>query len=247
MLRGSPGALVTGAAGGIGKAVSSRLARDGFRVFLNDVGKQQEIGLLASNIADSGGCAVAVEGDITQEAGIDAIIASLQSPMQAFIHCAVAPLEERWFLKTPVENFNRQWELAVRAPVCILQRILPAMLEVRRGAVVWVLTTATVGAPPKQMSAYASGKMAALGLMRCLAAEYASKGIRFNAVSPAFTETPLTAATPAAVRELYRKAIPMGRLASPEDTASAVSYLVSEDSSFVTGLNLPVCGGAVML
>jgi NAD(P)-dependent dehydrogenase (short-subunit alcohol dehydrogenase family) len=121
------------------------------------------------------------------------------------------------------------------------------MIEARRGAVVWVLTTATIGAPPKQMSAYASGKMAALGLMRCLAAEYASKGIRFNAVSPGFTETPLTATTPAEVRELYRKAIPMGRLASPEDTASAVSYLVSEGSAFVTGVNLPVCGGAVML
>lgn len=247
MVPGNPGALVTGAAGGIGRVVSSRLALDGFRVFLNDVGKQQELALLASSIADSGGSAVPVEGDITQEAGCDMVAASLQSPVQVFVHCAVAPLDERWFLKTPVEHFNRQWELAVRAPVLLLQRILPPMIEVRRGAVVWVLSTATIGAPPKQMSAYASGKMAALGLMHCLAAEYASKGIRFNAVSPGFTETALTANTPPAVRDLYRKAIPMGRLARPEDTASAISYLVSEESNFVTGVNLPVCGGALML
>lgn len=238
--------LVTGAAGGIGRAVSARLATEGYTVVLNDVAKPQGLQDLAEAIQVRGGHAIVIEGNITVDREREHIVESLPSPIYALVHCAVAPLEEKWFLRTQLEAFERHWDVAVRAPVCLLQHLMPGMIEVRRGSIVWILTSATIGVPPRQMSAYLSAKMAAWGLIRALAVEYASKNVRINAVSPGFTETALTSGTPPAIRDLYRKAVPMGRLATPEDTAAAVSFLVSDEAAFVTGVNLPVCGGSVL-
>jgi len=236
--------LVTGATGGLGRAVSRRLAEDGFALALNYHCRHAEARLLAEEIAVRGATAMLLPADLTEEGERNKLLDRLPVPLFGLVHAAAGRLETDWFLRTAPAAFADHWKLAVEAPAALLRGVLPAMLEARRGSVVWLLTTAILGVPPKHMCAYVSAKMAALGLMRCLAHEYAARGVRFNAVSPGFTETGLTASIPQQIKDLYRKQIPMGRFATPEEVAASVSYLLSEEAAFITGVNVPVAGGA---
>ena len=82
-----------------------------------------------------------------------------------------------------------------------------------------------------------------LGLTRSLASELGKNNIRVNAVSPGFTDTDLNKDLPSAFSEMEASKVPLGRITTPEDVANAVVFLLSEDSGYITGINLPVCGG----
>jgi 3-oxoacyl-[acyl-carrier protein] reductase len=109
-----------------------------------------------------------------------------------------------------------------------------------------VLSSVTLGVPPPDKSPYVTAKYGLLGLARSLAVELAAKGMRVNCVSPGFTRTFLTAGVDERVQELIARSVPMKRLSTPEDVAAAVAFLVSPDSAYITGVNLPVSGGVVM-
>jgi NAD(P)-dependent dehydrogenase (short-subunit alcohol dehydrogenase family) len=238
--------LITGAGGGIGRAIARTLANDGFRIFLNSR-HSASLQAVADEISMSGGDVAMVPGDITIEQDRRDVFSKLDNPLFGFVHAACPPLEEMWFSRTSLDHLRKHWALAVEGPAALLQLILPSMAAAREGSIVWILTSAVIGRPPRELSAYVSAKMAALGLLRCLAVEYAAKGIRVNGVSPGLVPTSLTSEVPQQIIELYKKGVPMGRLATSEDVAAAVRYFLSADSCFVTGSNLPVTGGTSFL
>jgi 3-oxoacyl-[acyl-carrier protein] reductase len=94
------------------------------------------------------------------------------------------------------------------------------------------------------MSGYSVAKHAQLGLMRALASEYSSTPLRVNAVTPSMTETRYLDEIPQLAREMAAAANPLGRNAQPDEVAAAIEFLLSQNSEFITGIELPVCGGS---
>ena len=176
--------LLTRATGGFGRAIARRLAGDGYDLVLSYRSNREAARAIEAELQAMGSSPQLIAADLSTADGLQQLIEDLPGPLSGFVHAATEPLDEAWFLRSKPEALARQWRVAVEAPAAILRRILPDMVVARRGAVVWFLTSAILGAPPKFLSAYVSAKMGALGLMRSLAIEYASKGIRFNAISP---------------------------------------------------------------
>jgi 3-oxoacyl-[acyl-carrier protein] reductase len=126
----------------------------------------------------------------------------------------------------------------------LLQSFLPKMAAVKYGKVVFMLTSYTIGIPPSAMAHYVTAKYAMLGLMKSLAAEYAGKQICINAVSPSMIETGFLSQIPEKIVEFTAQQHPQKRNALPSDVVPVIKFLLSDEAGFVTGINIPVTGGA---
>jgi glucose 1-dehydrogenase len=241
-------AVVTGAARGIGRAICLRLARDaqasgGVKLVLSDQ-HADELKSLITEIHRLGGQGIAVPGDLADPAlppailqaadafgGLDALVSNagfaIPGPLATY----------------EVGNWDRVFAVHVRAP-WLLAKAAYSKLKESRGAIV---VTASISGTNAQMplGPYSASKAAALMLVRQLANEWGPDGIRVNAFSPGLTLTPGTAAaysTPEA-RAQREARIPLRRVAEADDMAGVVAFLLSKDSAYVTGVDLPVDGG----
>lgn len=150
------------------------------------------------------------------------------------------------FSKFNLGHFDRDMTIQVRSAIALFKRLLPKMAELPRAKVVFVLSTVTARVPPKFMSMYTVVKHAQLGLMRALASEYASSRITINAVSPTMIDTRFLDEVPAVAKEMTAAAAPRGRIASTDDVVGAIQFLLSRESDFITGIELPVTGGGAL-
>ncbi len=163
------------------------------------------------------------------------------------VNAAIGDLEQRPFNELSWAAFQDHMEYQVRAVFNLCQLMYPLMKQAGGGAVVNVLSQVTAGTPPVHMADYVAAKYALEGLSKALAAEWAGDGIRVNMVSPGLTRTDLTEFHHERVFKMEAARTPLRRLATVQDIARAVDYLASEESSFLTGVNLFVTGGQVML
>jgi NAD(P)-dependent dehydrogenase (short-subunit alcohol dehydrogenase family) len=225
--------LVTGAAGGIGSAVTQRLVDEGARVAAADLAAPQTAAeaAVAGDVAAEDGAARVV-ADATSALGrLDALV------LTAGIHY-VGPTHEMG-----VDDFDRVLAVSARGTFLCLRAALPAMLEHGAGRIVtYGSTAALVGAPG--LTAYAAAKGAVLQITRSVAAEYASRGIRANCLCPGATDTPLLRRLMADRDdpEHFAQAHPIGRFANADEIAGATAYLLSDDASYFVG-SAVVCDG----
>jgi NAD(P)-dependent dehydrogenase (short-subunit alcohol dehydrogenase family) len=237
--------LVTGAAGGIGLAIARRLAADGARVVIAD----RDTARLQTAIAELPNDAVALVADISSEAGVDAMIADAVARLgQLDILVNNAGLAEP--IARTVDQELADWErvidvnlrgtyLACRA---FGRHVLPRRVG---GAIVNIGSVAGLGGIPSS-NGYGVSKAAVAHLTRNLACEWATKGIRVNCVAPGYIEAPMAIEMFANVhvdRSRIEQRLPMQRLGQADEIAAAVSFLVSKDASYITGVTLPVDGG----
>ena len=148
------------------------------------------------------------------------------------------------FTKFNVEHFNRDMNIQILAAILILKKLLPTMSKLARARVVFLLSSVVHGVPPKFLSMYTLIKHAQLGLMRALAVEYAATGVTVNAVSPSMVETRFLDDVPDLVKQMSASHSPKGRNALPEDLLGAIELLLSDESDFITGVDIPVTGGS---
>jgi 3-oxoacyl-[acyl-carrier protein] reductase len=113
------------------------------------------------------------------------------------------------------------------------------------GKIVFVLSSYTINVPPKALADYVTAKYSLLGLMKALASEYADKGVSINAVSPSMAETRFLSELPAKLVEMTADNHPQKRNARPDDIVPLIQFLLSKESSFITGANVPIAGGLV--
>lgn len=195
---------------------------------------------------------VGLSADLSNEAAADRLADEVERELATagcetldgiVIAPAPPPVSER-FNKKAWSDFSSHLDVQVRAPTRLLQRFLPKMAKRRRGRVVFVLSSYTLGHPPAGLADYVTAKYAALGLMRALSVEYAGKGLNINAISPGMVETAFLTEVPRVVVEMNAEKNPLGRNATPGDVAPAIRFLLSDAAQYINGANLPITGGA---
>ena len=242
-------AIVTGASAGIGRAAAFALAAEGANVVLADVdvarGEQ-----VASDISDTGGTAIFVRTDVTDDTSVAALvstaIARLGGVDVAFNNAGIEGTPAPTADCTP-ENWQRTLAVNLTGVWSCMRHEIPAMLERGGGAIVNMSSVAgLVGFAT--IPAYVASKHGVAGLTKTAALEYAEQGIRVNAVCPGVIDTEMVERFTGGQPETQAAMIatePVGRLGRPEEIADAVVWLCSERSSFVTGQAIAVDGGFV--
>jgi NAD(P)-dependent dehydrogenase (short-subunit alcohol dehydrogenase family) len=242
-------ALVTGAGSGIGRASALALARAGARVVASDIvteGGEETVALLRAE----GGEATFVAADVSRTADVDALV---RQAVERFgrLDCAhnnAGVLGERALTGEGTESeWDRTLAINLKGVWLCMRAELREMVRQGAGAIVNTASIAgLVGLANRP--AYVASKHGVVGLTKAAALEYATAGIRINAVCPGYVRTPLLEPALAAIPELEAQITamePIGRLGSPEEVAQAVAWLCSDAASFITGAALPVDGGLV--
>ncbi|MDQ0382728.1 SDR family NAD(P)-dependent oxidoreductase [Amycolatopsis thermophila] len=238
-------AVVTGAASGIGRAVAERLVRDGAHVFGADVA---EAGW-SDSIASTAGCVTEISCDVRDSGDVAELFARVEEVaggLDILANNAGVGGGRAYLHEYPIDDFDRVMAVNTRGAYLVLRHGLRLLLDSGGGAVV---NTASIGGiiPSPKSSAYAMSKGAVVMMTKQAAVEYAGRGIRVNAVCPGTIDTPLIAEAGPRLRTILEGQIPQERLGRPEDVANLVSFLVSDESSFITGQCVVVDGGRSLL
>jgi len=242
-------ALVTGGNDGLGLAAARRFARDGARVVLAARRKEQGADAVALIEAD-GGEAAFIQTDVTDPQAVRDMVrfcvttfgrldfAYNNAGITGHVHTAIADADEEMFDRVIATNVRGTW-LSMKYEI-------PAILAAGGGAIVNCSSGAGLRGRPRS-SAYTASKHAILGMTKAVALEYADRGIRVNAICPGLTMTAMVesgfALAPEKL-EYHRARIPMTRPGQPDEVARLVTWLCATDSSFITGIAIPIDGGS---
>jgi NAD(P)-dependent dehydrogenase (short-subunit alcohol dehydrogenase family) len=237
-------AVITGGNSGIGLATAMRFTEEGAYVFIT--GRRQAeldkaVLLIGKNVTP-------IQGDVTILADLDHIAATVKAEKGSVdIVVSSAGITEQGQIDslTP-EHFDKVFNLNGRAPVFLVQKLLPLMAN--RGSIILV-SSAMHGMGIPGHTAYAASKAALRSFARTWAAEFKDRGIRVNTLSPGVTDTPMLSDQASGLGDydtvvnLYKSMVPLGRLAQAEEIANAAVFLGSDQSSYVTGSDLMADGG----
>jgi 2-keto-3-deoxy-L-fuconate dehydrogenase len=237
-------ALVTGAGSGIGAAIADTFARAQAHVFVTDI-DLAAAKATAARIADAGGSAVALQLDVTDEGGCEAITATTGIVDILVNNAGVGHVGTA--LQTEGTDLDRLYGINVRGIFNVTKAFLPEMVARRAGVIINMASVAgLVGI--KDRVAYCTTKFAVVGLTKSMAFDHAAEGIRINCICPGRVETPWIAARlreyPDPERAYHEMAATqsVGRMGRPEEIAAAALYLASDEAAFVTGSALTIDG-----
>ena len=234
-------ALVTGGSGDIGSECARQLARSGVHVYVHANAHLPKAEAVAGEIRNAGGSAEAVAFDLTDAAGTQAAVARIvaDQPVQIVVHCAGIHADGPMAGLTD-EQWHKVIDVSLHGFFNVTKPLLLPMLRTRWGRIV-ALSSIAGQLGNRGQTNYAAAKAGLQGAVQSLAKEVASRGVTANIVSPGVIAGAMTdeVFNDAAVKQL----VPMGRMGRPEEVAAVVSFLVSDDASYVTGQIVGVNGG----
>lgn len=242
-------AIVTGGASGFGAATAVRLAASGAAVMVADLnleGAQR----IAAQIESAGGRAAAIRCNVASEQDFRALVEATKQQLGGLhivVNNAGTTHRNKPALEVTEEEFDRVLQVNLKSVFWSAHAAIPHFIAQGGGCIVNVASTTGVR-PGPGLTWYSASKAAMINLTKGLALEFARHGVRVNAVNPMIGETAMLGDfmgmedTPAN-RERFLSRIPLGRFTRPDDVASAVSFLASGDSSYLTGVCLDVDGG----
>jgi 3-oxoacyl-[acyl-carrier protein] reductase len=239
-------ALVTGASQGIGHACALALAREGATVAAA-ARNRQKLDELVAEITAAGGTAAAFATDVADE---EQVKSAIKSALAQFGKIDILVNNAGITRDQLVMRMKRSdWDSVINtnltsAYLCI-QQVIASMLKQRWGRIINISSIFGQMGQAGQAN-YAASKAGLIGLTMAMAREVASRNITCNAVAPGFIETSMTASLSEEFKETAVKMIPLGRVGTPNDVASAVSFLASDDAAYITGHVLNVNGGMLM-
>jgi len=161
------------------------------------------------------------------------------------IHLAAPKFENIRFKDIELDDFQNDLEISLKSLIIILNRFLPKLAKQKKGKVVVMLSSVVINIPPKALTQYVVVKYALLGLVKSLASEYADKNIQINAISPSMVETKFLDNINEKLVELSAYSHPLKRNAKVEDITPVIQVLISKESDYMNGINIPITGGAV--
>lgn len=249
-------AVVTGAAGGIGQAVATRLAEEGAAVALVDRAEER-LRLLAKDLGNENRLAEVFPADLRSSAEVESVIGQVEDRLGpiAYLVNGAGVLRTGDVRTFTDEDWAFIFDVNASGVFYASRAVANRMVPRGRGAVVTVASN-SAGTARKDMAAYAASKAATTAFTKCLGLELAPHGIRCNVVAPGSTDTDMLSSlwtdrdqlrsSIDGVAEAFRLGIPLGRVASPADVADAVLFLLSDQASQITMHHLTVDGGATL-
>ena len=242
-------ALVTGASRGIGRATAVALGRLGAKVVINYAANEAAAAEAAAAVVEAGGSSSTKRFDVADAAAVDAAIKEIvaaEGALHILVNNAGIAINTL-VLGAKDADWKRSLDVNLTGTFNCCRAALRPLLKARDAGRIINITSITGEAGSAGQAPYVAAKAGVIGLTKTLAREYASRGITVNAVSPGYIETDMTAnELPEARRAELMKTIPLGRVGSPADVASAVAYLAGPAAGYVTGQVLRVNGGLLM-
>lgn len=243
-------AVVTGGAGGIGRAICRALAGDGYAVVLGYRSHEARALELVQEIQDSGGSGEAVRLDVTDAPAVQAMVTSAIRRLGGIgvvVHAASPAIGPTDFADLEWDRVTEHLNTDVGGAFQLAKACVPQMRSQGFGRIVMITSGELDGPPTPKWTAYAVGKAALATFARSLAVELGPSGITVNCVSPGMTDTAMIGDLSEKARLLLARRAPLRRLARPEDVADAVSFLVSPRADYITGETVRVNGGQFTL
>jgi 3-oxoacyl-[acyl-carrier protein] reductase len=241
-------ALVTGGSRGIGRAIALRLAGEGAHVAISYASRRPEAEATANEIRQLGRKALAARCNVGAPEDVDALVRQTRAelgPIDFLAHCgAISNLADH--RKLSFERWRETIDVNLTGAYLVIFAVKDEMIARGFGRVVMISSVAAL-LPRKMQIHYASAKAGVMALTRCCADAFAAHNVRVNCIAPGLIETEMAHVLPEErIREVVA-ATPLGRIGRPEEIASAVRFLLSEESSFMTGQTIVVSGGRLMM
>lgn len=236
-------ALITGASRGLGKAVALRLAKDGFAVIINYQSNKEAAEDTLSQVQELGGFGELMPFDVSDPKAIEAALEAWQAAHpDDYISVLVNNAgirKDNLMVFMQDEEWNKVLDTTLNGFFYITRRLLKDMMMHRNGRVINMASLSGIKGLPGQAN-YSAAKAALIGATKALAQEVAARKVTVNAIAPGFIATDMT-------KELnedeLKKLIPMGRFGKPEEVASLVSFLASDEAAYITGQAISINGG----
>lgn len=233
-------ALVTGASGAIGKAISTKLAAEGYSLYLHFNKNEKGMEELVSQIQQFGGEYIPIQADLSSKTGYLDLTANIFS-IDAIVHNAGNAL---YGLLEDLEEAEAEKliQIHLTSPMMLTKKLIPKLRQKERGSIV-VVSSIWGQTGASYEVAYSAVKGAQIAFAKALSKELASSGIRVNAVAPGAIQTPMVEDFSQDEIEAITDDIPAGRLGKADEVADSVEFLLSDKSSYINGQVLAVNGG----
>ena len=239
--------LITGASRGIGAQIAKTLAQQGLKVWINYRSKPEIADALKAQIESVGGVAAVIKFDVTNEAefieGLNLIISS-DGELSYLVNNA-GITNDKLALRMKTEEFTSVIDANLTSAFIGCREALKLMSKKRFGAVVNIASIVGETGNVGQVN-YSASKGGMIAMSKSFAKEGATRGIRFNCVTPGFIATDMTANLSDEIKAKYEENIPLHRLGEPQDIANGVAFLLSDNASYITGETLKINGGMNM-
>ncbi len=240
--------LITGGTRGIGRAAALRLAAEGARVAVNYVSNVDAANKTVSEIRALGGTVVAVQGDVSSPNDVERMVAEARhacGPIDMLVHSAGISIVEPASQVT-WETWRKTMDVNLDGTFHVVYAVKNEMIEREFGRIVLMSSIAALRERENQVH-YSASKAAVIAMTRCLAQAWAKHNLRVNCICPGLIDTDMADTLSPQTQEQIIANTPMRRLGRPEEIANVIRFLLSDESSFMTGQTVVASGGRVML
>lgn len=240
-------AVVTGGARGIGRAIALALAEEGAEVVINYHHSEERSLAVKEEIEARGGKAAVMQCDVSDYESCErfvSAVAEMCGRIDIWVNNA-GITKDRLLMRMSEEAFDEVIETNLKGTFQCMRFVSRVMVKQRYGRIINLSSVVGIAGNAGQVN-YAASKAGVIGMTKSAAKELAGRGITVNAVAPGFIETEMTSVLSEKVQEQAKNQIPLGHFGTPEDVASAVVFLASEQAKYITGQVLQVDGGMVM-
>ncbi len=227
--------LVTGGNRGIGRAIAERFVAEGYKVAVTARSGEGPSGVLT------------VRADVTDAASVDAAYAQVEAelgPVEIVVANA-GITKDTLLLRMTESDFDDVVTTNLGGTFRVVKRAAKGLMRAKWGRVILISSVVGLYGSAGQIN-YASSKSALVGFARSLTRELGSRGITANVIAPGFIQTDMTAELPAETQAEYKRSIPAGRFATPDEVAGVVAWIASDDAAYISGAVIPVDGGLGM-
>ena len=240
-------AIVTGSGRGIGRAIAQELANAGVKIVVNYAGRSDKAEETVTLIREAGGEALAVQADVSQATEVERLLKTTVEhfgKVDILINNA-GITRDFLLLRMKEADWDSVMATNLKGTYLCTKAVSKGMLKQRSGVIVNISSVVGLAGNAGQAN-YAAAKAGIIGFTKSIAKEFASRGIRVNAVAPGYIYTDMTETLPEGMQSDILNGIPLGRIGQPEDVAKVVKFLVSPEASYITGQTLCVDGGMEM-
>jgi 3-oxoacyl-[acyl-carrier protein] reductase len=247
MLLKDQAALVTGGARGIGKAICERLAADGADIAVVDIDLELAEKTASELTNSSGRRCTAYKCDVSDPGQVAEVVGKVvedYGKVDILVNNA-GITRDTLLMRMKPEDWDLVLSINLKGSFNFIQAASRQMMKQRAGSVINISSVVGINGNAGQAN-YSASKAGLLGLTKSAAKEFASRGVRVNAVAPGFIETEMTAGLPEEVKQQWKTIIPLGRGGTVQDVAAAVAFLAGPDSTYLTGQVIQVDGGMIM-